>query len=265
MIHPIKTNESNPPEGSAAGSDDEQRTPGWNSPSSPPQLQQEPELPLWAAALPLFPGYPEKLFLTCAPLCSCTQNHSQIQLCAVRAPLTFHPAAPLHCQVASRMDEIFSADVSTDISSIEREGKIKNRNRNGDVMTGGKCIPAKTALWHLGSLGLQRQPWKAEQKTPCGFSVQTCGGGNWAAMILCHIKITQRWEITKYKAARTAKKIIQTTMGVIWSFIFIWLWLNRTQHATAAPSSGRWHSSSCKNSLTHSFLSPVFAKCQIQS
>lgn len=230
MIHPIKTNESNPPEGSAAGSDDEQRTPGWDSPSSPPQLQQEPELPLWAAALPLFPGYTEKLFLTCAPLCSRTQNHSQIQLCAVRAPLTFHPAAPLHCQVASRMDEIFSADVSTDISSMEREGKIKNRNRNGDVMTGGKCIPAKTVLWHLGSLGLQRQPWKAEQKTPCGFSVQTCGGvggGNWAAVILCRIKITQRWEITKYKSARSAKKAIQTTMGVVWLFIieaacFIW-------------------------------------------
>lgn len=46
------------------------------------------------------------------------------QLCAVRAPLTFHPAAPLHCQVAARMDEISSADVNTDISSRERERKI---------------------------------------------------------------------------------------------------------------------------------------------
>lgn len=72
-------------------------------------------------------------------------------------------------------------------------------------MTGGKCISAKTVLWHLGSLGLQRQPWMAEQKTPRGFPVQNCGG-----QLANNVSYQNNSEVSaKYKVAQTAKKRIQ--------------------------------------------------------
>lgn len=93
-------------------------------------------------------------------------------------------------------------------------------------------------------------------------------GGNWAAMILCHLKITQRWgqSIKLLKRPRKQFRLRRGNVVIYKGDVSFWLvQINRTQHAAAAPSSGRWRSSSCKNSLTKSFLSPVCAKCQIQS
>lgn len=140
MIHPIKTNGSSrprprrpptppPPHTPPAGSDDEHRehqaethrayasvvtgarTPPLGCCSSTISWIQRATIPHMRATLLVHSKpFPD-------------------QLCAVRTPLTFHPAAPLHCQVAVRMDEISSADVNTDISSSERERKINKEQK----------------------------------------------------------------------------------------------------------------------------------------
>lgn len=127
MIHPIKTNGSSRP-----------------PPPHPPRDTENTRLKLTELYASVVTGARTPPLGCCSSTISWIQRetiphmratlllHSKPfpdQLCAVRTPLTFHPAAPLHCQVAVRMDEISSADVNTDISSRERERKINKEQK----------------------------------------------------------------------------------------------------------------------------------------
>lgn len=108
---------------------------------------------------------------------------------------------------------------------------------------------------------------RQNKRLPADFKCRPVGGGGGRLGSNDSVSYQNNSEVRNHRAqscsnCKENKSDYDGSCLVIynWGFLFRLVQINRTQHATAAPSSGRWHSSSCKNSLTHSFLSPVFCE-----